>query len=63
MGLGDPEARQLETSDYPAFLAFPNPKFVNTFFRFPRKSPDDAIPVTDMKIAFMEQIGYPTDII
>ena len=62
MGLGDPEARQLETSDYPAFLALPNPKFINTFFRFPRKSPRNAIPVTDMKLESCDS-GRPFNII
>ena len=39
MGLGDPEARQLETTDYPALMAFPNAKYSNTFFKASRRSP------------------------
>ena len=40
MGLGDPEARELETGDYPALFAYTNRiKFCSTFFKTLRESP------------------------
>ena len=40
MGLGDPEARELETGDYPALFDYPNQaKFKSTFFKTLRESP------------------------
>ena len=52
MGLGDPEARQLQTRDYPALMAFTDGiKFNATIIKVPRSSPFEAQGLFDQQIA------------